>query len=171
MKRIILAITVSLALSGLALAQTPSKDTQHSRGKKAAAKLADHGLFKPDDIQWGDAPNALPLGAKLAVLEGNPMKPGIYTMRLRMPDGYKIQPHYHLQFEHVTVLSGTFNLGMGDTFEESKGNTMPAGTFGFLAPHMKHFAWTSGETVIQLHGVGPWEIVYVNPKDDPRKMK
>lgn len=88
-----------------------------------------------------------------------------------MPDGYRIQPHYHLQFEHVTVVSGTLNLGMGDTFDESKGNTMPAGTFGFLPPHMKHFAWANGETVIQLHGKGPWDIVYVNRKDDPRKMK
>lgn len=170
MKRIILGITASLALSGLALAQTPIKHTEHA-SKKATAKAADHGLLKPDDMQWGDAPNALPPGAKLAVLEGNPMKPGIYTMRLRMPDGYKIPPHHHLQVEHVTVLSGTFHLGMGDTFDDSKGNAMPAGTFGFLPPHMKHFAWANGETVIQLHGVGPWEIVYVNPKDDPRNMK
>lgn len=169
MKRIILVMTVLLAVSGMALAQTAMKQTQHARGKRAATKMADHGLFKPDDIKWGDAPSALPPGAKLAVLEGNPMKPGIYTMRLWMPDGYKIQPHYHLQFEHVTVVSGTFNLGMGDTFDDSKGNTMPTGTFGFLPPHMKHFAWANGETVVQLHGIGPWEIVYVNPKDDPRR--
>jgi hypothetical protein len=171
MKRIILAVTLTLAVLGFALGQTATKSTKHGRGKKAAAKMADHGLFKPDDIKWGDAPNALPPGAKLAVLEGNPMKLGIYTMRLWMPDGYKISPHYHTQFEHVTVISGQLNLGMGDKFDESKGNAMPAGTFGFLAPHMKHFAWATGETVIQLHGIGPWEIVYVNPKDDPRKMK
>lgn len=97
------------------------------------------------------------------------MQSGIYTMRLWVPDGYKIPPHHHLQVEHVTVISGTFNLGMGDTFDETKGSAMPAGTFGFLPPHTNHFAWAKGETVIQLHGNGPWGIIYANPKDDPRK--
>jgi hypothetical protein len=73
--------------------------------------------------------------------------------------------------EHVTVVSGTFNLGMGDKFDDKAGQAMPAGTFGFLPPMMKHFAWATGETVIQLHGMGPWEIVYVNPADDPRGAK
>jgi hypothetical protein len=75
----------------------------------------------------------------------------------------------YLKVEHVTVISGKFNLGMGEKFDQSKGNEMPVGTFGFLAPQMKHFAWASEETVIQLHGEGPWEINYVNPSDDPRK--
>jgi hypothetical protein len=69
----------------------------------------------------------------------------------------------------VTVVSGTFNLGMGEKFDQSKGRPMPNETFGFLPPQMRHFAWTSEETVIQLHGEGPWEINYVNPSDDPRK--
>jgi quercetin dioxygenase-like cupin family protein len=134
-----------------------------------ATKTSDHGLFVPADIKWMDAPNALPSGAKLAVLEGNPFNPGLYTMRLSMPAGYKIPPHWHTKVEHVTVVSGTFNLGMGEKFDQSKGSSMPAGTFGFLPPQMRHFAWTSEETVIQLHGEGPWEINYVNPSDDPRK--
>jgi quercetin dioxygenase-like cupin family protein len=133
--------------------------------------VADHGLFVPSEIKWGDAPTALPPGAKLSVLEGNPMAKGIYTMRLQMPAGYKIPPHHHLQVEHVTVISGNFNLGMGDKFDESAGKAMPAGTFGFLPPKHNHFAWAKDETVIQLHGIGPWEIVYVNPADDPRKNK
>ncbi len=168
MKRIILLISLTLLVSGLA----PAQSTKHSRGKsRAAAKKPDHGLFKPDDTKWVDAPKALPPGAKLAVLEGDPTKPGIYTMRLSVPDGYKLPPHYHTQWEHVTVISGQFNLGMGSKFDRSKGSAMPAGTFGFLAPHMKHFAWATGDSVIQLHGIGPWEIIYVNPKDDPRKAR
>ncbi len=71
--------------------------------------------------------------------------------------------------EHVTVISGTFQIGMGDQFDESKLNPLIAGTFGFLAPKMNHFAMAKGDTVIQLHGIGPWQINYVNPVDDPRK--
>jgi quercetin dioxygenase-like cupin family protein len=137
----------------------------------APKKPADHGLFTPNQITWMDAPNALPAGAKLAVLEGDPFKSGLYTMRLSVPAGYKIPPHFHKKFEHVTVISGAFNLGMGDKFDTSKATAMPVGTFGFLAPGMKHFAFANEPTVIQLHGEGPWEIVYVNPSDDPRKKK
>jgi hypothetical protein len=137
----------------------------------AKEDVADHGLFTPSDLKWSDAPAALPPGAKLAVLEGNPMGKGIYTMRLQMPAGYKIPPHHHRQVEHVTVISGNFNLGLGDKFDESAGHAMPTGTFGFLSPKHHHFAWAKDDTVIQLHGIGPWEIVYVNPADDPRKKK
>ncbi|HKZ78970.1 MAG TPA: cupin domain-containing protein [Pyrinomonadaceae bacterium] len=156
MKRILIVATVLTAVVALGLGQE-------------ATKTADHGLFTPGDIKWMDVPNALPAGAKLAVLEGNPFNPGLYTMRLSMPAGYRIPPHWHAKVEHVTVISGKFNLGMGEKFDQSKGNAMPAGTFGFLPPQMKHFAWASEETVIQLHGEGPWEINYVNPSDDPRK--
>jgi hypothetical protein len=134
-------------------------------------KTATHGVFAPNAIQWNDVPNALPAGAQLAVLEGNPFADGLYTMRLKMPAGYRIPPHWHKKFEHVTVISGTFNLGMGDTFDASKATAMPAGTFGFLAPKMNHFAFASEPTVIQLHGDGPWGINYVNAADDPRNGK
>ena len=130
---------------------------------------ADHGFFSPDKIQWTNGPASLPAGAKVAAMEGDPSKEGLFTLRLSMPDGYKISPHSHPAVEHVTVISGTFQIGMGEKFDESKLNAMPAGTFGFMAPKMNHFAMTKGETVIQLHGVGPWQINYVNPADDPRK--
>ena len=135
------------------------------------ASAADHGVFTPGDIKWMDAPNALPPGAKLAVLEGNPFQPGLYTMRLQMPAGYRIPPHWHSKDEHVTVISGTFNLGMGQKFDMKTAAAMPAGTFGFLGPNMKHFAFASEPTVIQLHGEGPWGIYYVNDADDPRNSK
>jgi quercetin dioxygenase-like cupin family protein len=129
----------------------------------------DHGIFAPDSIQWQSGPGSLPAGAKFAVMEGDPTKEGLFTMRLSAPDGYKIPPHSHPAVEHVTVISGTFNIGMGDKFDESKLSPMTAGTFGFLAPKMNHFAMAKGDTVIQLHGVGPWQINYVNLADDPRK--
>ena len=171
-KTFIVGIALALACSVFSLASPQAKKEAVTPGKKETAmKPADHGLFTPADINWADAPNALPTGAKLAVLEGNPFQPGLYTMRLKMPDGYQVPPHWHVRTEHVTVVSGTFNLGMGEKLDKSAGQAMPAGTFGFLAPRMRHFAWATGETVIQLHGMGPWEIVYVDPANDPRRMK
>ena len=165
MKRVLAATMLACAASAAGVAQTAAKKAEPT------IALPDHGVFRPDDIKWIDVPNALPPGAKLAVLEGDPFKPGLYTMRLKAPDGYKIPPHFHKKYEHVTVVSGTFNLGMGEKFDDKAGQAMPPGTFGFLPPMMRHFAWAKGETVIQLHGMGPWEIVYVNPADDPRGAK
>jgi quercetin dioxygenase-like cupin family protein len=135
----------------------------------AAQKSVEHvKTYTPDAISWGAAPNALPSGAQLAVLEGDPTKPGAYTMRLKMSDGYKIPPHHHLRREHVTVISGAFKVGMGDSFDEGKMNEFAPGSFAYLEPTVHHYAMAKGETVIQLHGAGPWEIKYVNPADDPR---
>jgi hypothetical protein len=139
--------------------------------KTAAAKVPDHAMFAPADIQWTDAPSVLPAGAKAAVLDGDPSKPGYFAMRLKVPDGYKIMPHWHPNVERITVISGTLNMGLGDTFDESKGHAMSAGTYGAIQPKVHHFAWTTGETEIQITTLGPWKLVYVNPKDDPSKNK
>ena len=136
-----------------------------------SAQPADHGIFPPGAITWNDGPPSMMPGAKFAVLEGDPSKEGIFTMRLWMPDGFRIMPHWHPAVEHVTVMSGTFHVGMGDRFEADKAGALPTGTFAFLAPQMHHFAWAEGETVVQLHGVGPWQINYVDPADDPRKKQ
>ena len=123
----------------------------------------------PDQLTWGPAPAMLPAGASLAVLEGDPTKPAAFTMRLRMPDGFQIPPHFHPANAHVTVISGALRVGMGDRFDESKMTTLPAGTFGMIPKGMRHFAKANGETVLQLHGIGPWRLVCVNKADDPRK--
>src|SRR5687767_11921502 len=128
-------------------------------------------VYTPVEIKWQKGPPSLPPGAKVALLEGDPGKEGPFVMRLHLPDGYRIPPHTHPKPERVTVISGEFNMGMGDTFDKSKGKPMPAGSFGTWAAGMKHFVWTKGETVVQLHGTGPWTIEYVNPADDPRKAK
>ena len=137
--------------------------------KKATAKKAAHTMFLPVDIKWTNAPPTLPAGAEMAVLDGDPAKPGYFAMRLRAPDGYKIMPHWHPNVERVTVISGTMYIGMGDTFDESKGHEMPAGTYATMQPKVNHFAWMKGDTEIQLTTMGPWKLVYVNPKDDPSK--
>jgi anti-sigma factor ChrR (cupin superfamily) len=125
----------------------------------------------PDQVVFGPAPDILPPGAKLAVLEGNPFEPGPYTMRLSVPNGYRIPPHHHPFVEHVTVIKGTFKVGMGETFDPSALSALPVGTFAALAPGVRHFAQADGETVIQLHGTGPWSLTYVNPADDPRRQR
>ena len=132
-------------------------------------KEADHGIFPPDPAQFKAGPPSLAAGAKFVVLEGDPGKEGLFTMRLWLPDGFQIKPHWHPAVEHITVVSGTFNLGMGDALDAAKTKPMPAGTFAFMAPKMNHFAWAKGDTVIQLHGLGPWQINYLDPADDPRK--
>jgi quercetin dioxygenase-like cupin family protein len=139
--------------------------------EKTAMKAPDHGVFSPADIQWGDAPPSLPPGVKAAVLEGDPSQEGLFTLRLKAPDGYRIPPHWHPAFEHVTVISGTFRIGMGEKFDESKMESIPAGGFGFMAPGMRHYGMTKGETVVQVHAMGPWQLYYVNPSDDPRQAK
>ena len=128
--------------------------------------------FSPDQVKYGPAPPSLPPGAQLAVLEGDPMaSSGDYTVRLKMPDGYRIAPHYHPVRENVTVLSGTLKVGMGDQFDASKMMSFGAGSFAYLDPTMHHYAAASGETVIQIHGMSPLKVNYINPGDDPTPKK
>jgi quercetin dioxygenase-like cupin family protein len=128
-------------------------------------------IFPANKIVWKDGPSSLPKGAKIAVLEGDPNKEGPFVFRVKVPDGYRVPPHTHPKTERITVISGTFNLGMGEKFDEKTTQAMPAGTYGYWEAGMKHFVWIKGETVVQFHGMGPWSIQYVNPKDDPRNQK
>ena len=126
--------------------------------------------FTPEQIKYGPSPPFLAPGATLVVLEGNPMgNSGDFTIRLKMPDGYKIAPHWHPKRENVTVVSGNFKVGMGDKFDETKMLVFPAGSFAYLDPDMHHYAMASGEVVVQVHGMSPLQFNYVNPADDPSK--
>ena len=147
-----------LAVAALALALGAT--SLHAQAKPIVAF--------PDKMTWGPAPAILPAGAKLSVLEGDPAKAGPYTMRLSMPDGYRIPPHFHPGVEHVTVVGGTFLVGMGGQFDSAKLTALPTGTFAALQPGMQHYAEARGATVIQLHGTGPWSMTYVNPADTPK---
>ena len=139
-------------------------------GAKAAS--TEKNAFTPDLIQYGPAPAFVPAGAQLAVLEGNPLaSTGDYTVRLKMPDGYRIAPHWHPLRENVTVISGTFKVGMGDSFEVMKMVAFPAGSFAYLDPDMHHYAMASGEVVVQVHGMSPLQFNYVDPTDDPTRKK
>ena len=130
-----------------------------------------HIMIQPDELQWRAAPLSLPPGAKFVLMEGDPAKAVPLTMRLRFPAGYRIPPHTHPAIEHITVLSGTFHMGAGETFDERKGKRLSAGSFAVMPANASHYAWASEDTVVQLHSVGPWGVTYVNAADDPRSTQ
>ncbi|HZT24328.1 MAG TPA: cupin domain-containing protein [Pseudolabrys sp.] len=132
------------------------------------AAADDHMAVQPNALKWGPAPPGLPPGAQVAVVAGDPSKAEPYVVRAKLPRGYRIMPHTHPTDENVTVLSGTFHIAMGDKFDAKKGEAVRAGGFFNAKQGMQHYAWTSTPAIIQVHGMGPFEIVYVNAADDPR---
>jgi quercetin dioxygenase-like cupin family protein len=156
-----LAMVVLLCGAGLTFAAQVTSHESHGSH-----------VFTPDTIPWGPPPPFVAPGAQLAVIEGNPAgTSGDYTVRVKMPDGYRIAPHWHPLRENVTVISGTFKVGMGDVFETNKMTTLPAGSFAFLDPDMHHYAMAYGPVVVQIHGMAPLQFNYVNSLDDPSKNK
>jgi quercetin dioxygenase-like cupin family protein len=153
LSRSIPALALALLAAGPAVAQTH----------------ADHLMVSVDELKWADVPS-LPPGAKLAVIEGplNEAKP--FTMRIKLPPNYNLPAHYHSAIEHVTVISGTFHMGTGDKLDTKATKPLGAGAVAIMQPGTRHFAWTNEATIVQVHGVGPWTITYVNPADDPRKQ-
>ena len=144
--------------------------TKPAGGSKAATN--GHVMVKPSEIQWMAGPVSLPEGARVAIIEGDPAKPGPFTMRLILPPNYIIMPHYHPGIEHVTVLEGEFYMGHGNTYDQTKGSMLAAGGFAVMPAKFNHFAFTKNkQAVLQLHGIGPWEIVYLDQANDPRKKK
>jgi quercetin dioxygenase-like cupin family protein len=137
------------------------------------------GLFLPlasaaqaqvnaSDLKWGPAPAAFPKGAEMAVLSGDPSKPGLFAIRLRMPAGYQIAAHSHPTDEYVTIVSGELSLGMGDKLDQAKSAALTAGGFANAPAKMNHFAWTKDGAIVQVIADGPFAMTYVNPADDPR---
>jgi hypothetical protein len=128
-------------------------------------------IHRTDGLTWTDGPPSLPPGAKFAVLEGDPAKPGPFVFRVKVPDGYRIPPHTHPKPERVSVIAGTFCLGMGARSDQTKGEALPAGAYSSWPAGMKLSVWVKGETVLPFHGEGPWVIPYLSPADDPRNEK
>ena len=134
------------------------------------APAAQHVMAAPSALTWGDAPPSLPRGARMAVVSGDPTQAQPFVIRAQMPAGYRIAPHWHPTDEHVTVLSGTVSLGMGEKFDQSALKDVPTGGY-FVAPaEMRHFFMTKTAATIQVHGVGPFAVNYVDPADDPSRQ-
>jgi len=163
-----LLILALLAAASLALAQS-------GRERKGSSAFTDphaaHVVVAPDQIKWGTAPPSLPSGAQLAVLEGDPSKAGVpFAIRAKFPDGYRVPPHWHPTDERIVVLQSTLGMGVGEKFDSASGHELPVGSYALMPKGVRHFVWAKGETVIQVTGIGPLEINYVNPADDPRKV-
>lgn len=150
-KSMLWSALAALTIATLALAQTPST----------------HVMTTAAALKWGDPPPIFEKGAQFTVVSGDPGQAGLYVVRLKMPAGYKIAPHWHPTDEHVTVLSGTFALGMGDTFDKNKMQGLGTGGYALLPAEMRHYAMARTEAIVQVHGMGPFKLTYVNPADDP----
>jgi len=150
----VLAAGLALAAASMAGAQQPAAST--------------HVIVTGTDLVWGPAPTVLKAGAQIAAVAGDPRQPGPYVARLKLPAGYTIAPHWHPTDENLTVISGTFAVGMGDTFDDKAAKDLAPGGFALMPAQMHHYAVARTAVVVQVHGPGPFTIVYVNPKDDPQ---
>jgi quercetin dioxygenase-like cupin family protein len=134
-----------------------------------AASMEEAKEFPPGEITYRDDP-AFPKGAQTVVLHGDPAKPGLFILRVKFPPNYVVPPHTHPGFETVTVLSGAMGSGMGEKADLSKGKMLKAGGMLALPANHAHYVWTTDEeTIIQVAAVGPFDLVYINPDEDPRK--
>ena len=159
-KHSIAAPLLALSLGSIALlgAAAPAQTTEM------------HAAVVPGDaVKWGPAPPSLPPGAQAAVLFGHPGKPGPFVLRLKFPGGFIVPPHRHSKDELLTIISGNFAAAAGEKVDREAARPLPAGSFVHLPAGMPHYALAATETVVQINGMGPFDITYVNAKDDPRK--
>lgn len=190
MRKTVIAAAIALATAGTAALRQAraGEGSTGSAGSTAAAptpgtaqpppappawgiSVKEHVMIAPQQLDWKEGPASLPPGAKVAVIEGDPkVRDALFTIRLKLPANYRIAPHHHLADEHVTVLSGRFDMGTGDRYDPSKLHALPAGSFMVMPAGSRHFALTRAETEIQVHAVGPWALIYANPADDPRNQ-
>jgi hypothetical protein len=161
-----LSVLICLSMLGIASAQPAKKAATHAAGMNAV-------LVTPGDVKWMPAPAAtgMPSVVQLAVLSGDPFKTGLFTIRLKIPDGGAVAAHWHPTDEHITVLQGTFAAGMGDKLDTSALHDFAVGSYIAMPKKMHHFAMAKGETIVQVSAMGPFVLNYVNPADDPRKKK
>ncbi len=145
--------------------------SQEDHTKAGMKHDSTHIIFNTMDLKWGDGPPGLPKGVTVTVLEGDPSKEGMFTLRVTMPANYKIPPHWHPAMEHVTVLEGSLYMGMGQKFDEAKATELKQGGFAAMPAKTAHYAFTKDKCIIQIHAMGPFAITYYNPADDPREKK
>ncbi|HKG01117.1 MAG TPA: cupin domain-containing protein [Xanthobacteraceae bacterium] len=129
-----------------------------------------HTVVPADSVKWGPAPPSLPPGAQAAVLMGSPAKEGPFVIRLKFPAGFVVPPHRHSKDEFVTVMAGKFAVGSGEKLDRESLNPLPPASFVHLPAGMPHYAWAEVESVVQINGTGPFDVSYIDPKDDPRKQ-
>jgi quercetin dioxygenase-like cupin family protein len=157
-----------VALIGVAsIVGTVSVAAQTATTSKPAQPTK-HLMVAADAVKWGPGPPALPPGAQAAVLDGDPGKTGLFVIRVKFPDGYQVPPHAHPNDEHLVIVSGTLMAALGDKVDEAAMRAMSAGTYAKMPARTNHYVRAKGETTVQITAMGPFEVKYVNPSDDPR---
>jgi hypothetical protein len=121
-----------------------------------------------DGLTWGPAPPALPSGAKVAVVSGDPTKAGPFTIRIDMPPDYAVRPHHHPTVEEIRLIEGTFHLGHGAKWDEQAMKALAADERVSILPKQPHFVHAASRVIVEVQSTGPFAVTYVNPKDDPR---
>jgi|SRR5688572_30614541 quercetin dioxygenase-like cupin family protein len=129
-----------------------------------------HTVVSGDAVKWGPAPASLPPGAQASPLLGSPAKEGPFVLRLKFPAGFVIPPHRHTKDEFVTVIAGRVAISSGEKVDRASLKSLPPASFIHLPAGMPHYLWAEAESIVQVNGVGPFDVVYVNPKDDPRQQ-
>jgi quercetin dioxygenase-like cupin family protein len=163
MKKVFLLIAVMVfSLVHLSAQQPAASGDMHSMG---------HIMLNTGDFKWMDAPPGLPPGSKVAVLSGDPSKAGPFTIRIMMPENYKVPPHTHPSYENVVVLEGSLYMGSGEKIEESKAMKLDAGGYSAIPAGSPHYVFSKDKVTLQVNGEGPFAINYINPADDPRNKK
>lgn len=176
LQRLYAAAALLVAFTVGACADGDSGKITAKKGPQAASPLASrsggskHEMGEDDQLHWGPAPPIFPAGAQFAVVQGDPSVAGaIFTVRLRFPNGYILPPHRHPTDEHVTILRGTFLVGLGEDFSASALVALKEGGFITAPANTAHFASARGMTEVQVHAIGPFQLTYVHPEDDPTK--
>ncbi len=148
------SMMIVLALAGFLAGILPAQNPQPGALPAGAIQVP------VEKLAWGEAPPSLPAGTQMMLLEGDPRKEGLFTLRLKIPAGTRLQPHWHPRDERVTVLSGLVKVGFGDEFEEANMVSFGPGSFYLNPAQSRHYVWFVEETVMQLTNVGPWEVLY-----------
>ena len=164
MKKLSLLLLTLYAVNSSVFAQATPASMQHEGGET-------HVMYNRSDIKWVDGPPALPPGARVALMQGDPAKPGPFTIRATFPANYKVPPHWHPTMENVVVLQGTLYMGSGEKFDEASATALEAGGFSAIPARAPHYVFTKDVTELQIHGEGPFAITYFNSADDPRTAK
>ncbi len=155
-------VAVAITLASLCLAQT---GREKKTGAAPAENHAHHTVVTPETVKW----NPFIPGAEIAVLSGDPAKAGPFVIRIKHHAGLKVPPHWHPTDEHITIITGKAVIGMGEKFDPASGQEVAAGSYVFAPQKMAHFLYAKEETIAQVHGIGPFQVVWVNPADDPMK--
>ena len=150
-------------------APSPVASARQAPPSPAASARQPHSMVNASDLKWGAAPPAFSPGAQMAVVDGDPTKSGPFVIRAKFPAGFKVMPHFHPTDEHVTVISGTLAAGMGEKWDDAAMKTFTAGGYARMPQNSPHYVLAKEETILQVHGTGPFTLTYVNPTDDPRK--